>query len=219
MIVQQIERERRVEVLKEQNRAFIQEKHQKAEKKSKEQKDKQDKIAKVYKDLEASHDLTDNLQELTQIIREFTGATGVYVGRLERPRVKIEDKDNDRAHVDREAQKEIRFSHATPEDHSYMVSKILKPNQGLSHKAFNAPVKQASEAVPEGGEPAEGEEGQKVAPKQEAAVDELMAYHYHIYVPDVVREQQMHFYRVPRLGAFFAVPLEYNSCLFEKALD
>jgi hypothetical protein len=50
-------------------------------------------------------------------------------------------------------------------------------------------------------------------------VDELMSYHYHIYVPDVVREPKMHFYRVPRLGAFLAVPLEYNSCLFEKALD
>lgn len=58
-----------------------------------------------------------------------------------------------------------------------------------------------------------------MAPKQEAPVDELMAYHYHIYVPDVVREPKMHFYRVPRLGAFLAVPLEYNSCLFEKALD
>jgi hypothetical protein len=29
----------------------------------------------------------------------------------------------------------------------------------------------------------------------------------------------MHFYRVPRLGSFMAVPLEYNSCLTEKALD
>lgn len=57
------------------------------------------------------------------------------------------------------------------------------------------------------------------ATKQEAPVDELMSYHYHIYVPDVVREPKMHFYRVPRLGAFLAVPLEYNSCLFEKALD
>ena len=46
-----------------------------------------------------------------------------------------------------------------------------------------------------------------------------MALQYHLYVPEVVREPQMHFYRVPRLGAFLAVPLEYNSCLFEKALD
>lgn len=119
--------------MKEQNKLFVQEKQAKAEKKSQKQKDKQEKIAKFYQDLEASHDLSDNLQELTHLIHDFTGATGVYVGRLERPRVKIEDKDNDRAHVDREAAKEIRFIHASPGDHNYIVSKILKPNQGLSH--------------------------------------------------------------------------------------
>lgn len=35
----------------------------------------------------------------------------------------------------------------------------------------------------------------------------------------MVREPLMHFYRVPRLGAFMAVPLVYNSCLSESALD
>lgn len=29
----------------------------------------------------------------------------------------------------------------------------------------------------------------------------------------------MHYYRVPRLGSYMAIPLEYNSCLSEKALD
>ena len=29
----------------------------------------------------------------------------------------------------------------------------------------------------------------------------------------------MHFYRVPRLGSFMAVPLEYESCLTASALD
>ena len=41
----------------------------------------------------------------------------------------------------------------------------------------------------------------------------------HTYVKEVVREPLMHFYRVPRLGAFMAVPLVYNSCLSESALD
>lgn len=41
----------------------------------------------------------------------------------------------------------------------------------------------------------------------------------HIYVKEVVREPRMHYYKVPRLGAFMAVPLVYNSCLFEDALD
>jgi hypothetical protein len=29
----------------------------------------------------------------------------------------------------------------------------------------------------------------------------------------------MHFYKVPRLGSYLAVRLEYKSCLFEEALD
>lgn len=29
----------------------------------------------------------------------------------------------------------------------------------------------------------------------------------------------MHFYKVPRLGCFMAVPIVYNSCLFEDSLD
>lgn len=41
----------------------------------------------------------------------------------------------------------------------------------------------------------------------------------HLYVREVVREPRMHFYRVPRLGSFMVVPLEYDSCLSVKALD
>jgi len=41
----------------------------------------------------------------------------------------------------------------------------------------------------------------------------------HIYVPEVVRESKMHFWKVPRLGAFLAVPLVYKSVLFEEAFD
>lgn len=29
----------------------------------------------------------------------------------------------------------------------------------------------------------------------------------------------MHFYQVPRLGSYFAIKLEYNSCLYEDAFD
>ena len=41
----------------------------------------------------------------------------------------------------------------------------------------------------------------------------------HSYVPEVVREPKMHFKKVPRLGCFMAVPLVYNSCLFNDALE
>ena len=35
----------------------------------------------------------------------------------------------------------------------------------------------------------------------------------HIYVEEVVREPKMHYWTVPRLGSFLAVPLVYKSCL------
>jgi hypothetical protein len=41
----------------------------------------------------------------------------------------------------------------------------------------------------------------------------------HIYVKEVVREDKMHYFKVPRLGCFMAVPLEYSSCMFEDALE
>jgi hypothetical protein len=38
-------------------------------------------------------------------------------------------------------------------------------------------------------------------------------------VPEVVREPRMHFYKVPKLGSYLAIRLEYESCLFEQALN
>lgn len=40
-----------------------------------------------------------------------------------------------------------------------------------------------------------------------------------VYVKEVVREPRMYFYKVPRLGSYLAIRLEYDSCLFEEALD
>jgi len=65
----------------------------------------------------------------------------------------------------------------------------------------------------------EGEEGEEGAPKKKAEQDDILTSFRHIYVKEVVREPKMHFYKVPRLGAFMAVPLVYNSCLTEEALD
>lgn len=42
---------------------------------------------------------------------------------------------------------------------------------------------------------------------------------YHVFVPEVVRETRMHFFKVPRLGSFMAVPLVYKSCMFYESLE
>ena len=41
----------------------------------------------------------------------------------------------------------------------------------------------------------------------------------HILVKEVVREPRMHFFKVPRLGSYLAIRMEYDSCLSLEAYD
>lgn len=62
--------------------------------------------------------------------------------------------------------------------------------------------------------PAEGDEGEKKPAKEET--EKLPRS---VYINEVVREPRMHFFKVPRLGSYLAIRLEYESCLFEESLD
>jgi hypothetical protein len=97
-------------------------------------------------------------------------------------------------------------------DHKFIVGCTLRSDQGISHDAFR-PASNIDEAIDDAIE--NGVEEGFIAPE---IMDILQTYR-HIYVKEVVREPRMHFYKVPRLGSFMAVPLVYNSCLFEDALD
>lgn len=71
--------------------------------------------------------MRDKLDDLAQFLQEFTGpATGVYIGKLERPRKAINDMDDDKAHVDKEGAKLIRFQYASI-GHEFMKGKLLRP--------------------------------------------------------------------------------------------
>lgn len=90
-----------------------------------------------------------------------------------------------------------------------MIGKILNPEQGVCHDLFKP---QEDEAPPE-----DGSQNGEVQPKVE---DILTTYkHEFIDVKNLVTNNRLHFWKVPRLGCFMAVPLVYNSCLSENALD
>jgi hypothetical protein len=88
----------------------------------------------------------------------------------------------------------------------------LKQEQGLTFDVFRDP-----EAAPvEEGEKAEEEVTASLKSPQKEKPEVLPRT---IYVKEVVREPRMHFYKVPRLGCYMAIRLEYESCLFEESLD
>jgi len=53
--------------------------------------------------------LADQLQDLTDRLKKMTKATAVYIGKLVQPKKSIEDNDNDKAHIDKDAERVINF--------------------------------------------------------------------------------------------------------------
>lgn len=83
------------------------------------------------------------------------------------------------------------------------MDRCLTPDQGVTHDVFKEQEEQA---------PPEEEEGEEGAPKSVKENDILNTFK-HVYVPEVVRESRVFFHKVPKLGAYMAVPLVYKSCL------
>ena len=135
------------------------------------------------------------------------------MGNVVNPILPIKEGDGDSAHIDPEAVPQIRFSQAS-KNHQFLVDKILQQDQGITYGLY-----QQDEEVPEGeAEPEdeeELEEGEEPKPKP-PPTEKLPK---HLYIEEVVREQRIYYFTVPRLGSYLAIKMEYNSCLFEEAFD
>ena len=84
-----------------------------------------------------------------------------------------------------------------------MMKKTLQENQGVTFKLFGkgGAGEGEGDAEPEP-EEVEGGDG---APKKDEEPG--------VYIDDVVREKKMHFFKLPKLGCYFALKLTYKKCL------
>ena len=55
-----------------------------------------------FSTLEKSKDLADNLQSLTEFLKGYTTATGVYIGKLDYPSLPIQEDSSNVAHLNYE---------------------------------------------------------------------------------------------------------------------
>ena len=95
------------------------------------------KVQEFYKKVNISKDLTDQLQDLADFLKEQTKSTAVYIGKLVQLKKPIGLEDDDKAHIDDEAKSIIQYLNAT-EGHQYMVGQTLKEEQGLTFDVFKA---------------------------------------------------------------------------------
>ena len=127
--------------------------------------------------------------------------TGAYVGVLDFPLRPIdEENDEENAHLDETQPKIITYIGST-ENHNFMIKKTLplSETQGITYDVFKERVDEP---------PAEDE---NAPPKEKPPA--------YVYRPNVVKEEKMFFFKIPKLGAYIAVPLVFNSTLNEAAFD
>lgn len=129
-----------------------------------------------------------------------------------KPKKPIDEADNDKAHLNPDAESQLLFGYANPET-GFMIDKVLPPGSGVTYDLFvDAPPEEPEEKV----EPELDEDGNPIPVEPKPDPEKLPK---HMTIPEVVREGRMHFFKVPKLGSYLAIKLEYQSCLFEEALD
>jgi hypothetical protein len=208
----QVELDAQVNLHRKQHANKVKQDEEKANQKKAEEERKGRRIHEFAETLRQSHDLNDNLHGLVDMLKEATSATAVYIGKLARPFKPVNDGSTEDDHLNPDADPLIRFVHANKE-HSFLVDKTLRADQGLTFEVF----KNLEEVKEEEAPVEEVEEGSEEKPKVQKEPEEILPRS--IYVKEVVREPKMHFFRVPRLGSYLAVRLEYQSCLSEEAFD
>ena len=181
-------------------------------------------MKKSLEEFEAFKQVASNCKDPIEILDDFCelikkhlsinhlDATGVYIGKIEKLKKKISDEDNDTAHIDESAPTIIHYV-ATCKDHQFMIGIKTKVSEGISYEIF----KESEEQPPEGASTTNEneEEAAKLKEELENKKEEIKT----LFIPEVVREPKIKYYRVPKLGSYLVVALCYTSFLFEDALD
>ena len=99
--------------------------------------------------------------------------------------------DDELTHIDVNGVKLLRYV-AASSNQRFLLGRTLAPETGVTYEVLKEPVANDDGVVPE-------QKG--------------------VYIPDVVKDARVVYHQWPKLGAFYAVPLVYNSVLNEQAFD
>ena len=160
--------------------------------------------------MKSTENYKDIMEPLCQYIKELTSATGVYIGELTTRKKPITDNDIMALPPDETAPQIIKYIAAT-EDHAFMKMQYLESNKGVTYGVFKAKEEEAKE------EEKEIKEGDTVTKK--TLTDEEKAKKQTVFIKEVLREDKMHYFVVPRLGSYLAIPLLHKAYLSEPILE
>ncbi|CAD8127048.1 unnamed protein product [Paramecium sonneborni] len=116
-----------------------------------------------------------------------------YVCELDFPRKEIDQnlEDDENAHINLEGAKLLTYVYAD-QNSKFLIGQNLLPETGVTYDALK--------------EPQPDENGEVIQTNG-------------IYISNVVKEPRIVYHKWPKLGAYYAIPLIYQSCLYEQSFD
>jgi len=115
----------------------------------------------------------------------------------------IKDEDDDQAHIEESAPAVLKFKHANADHEDLMIGKVLEETKGICHSLFKEDGDGEDEDAPAAEDKEEGMEDDAPLSK------DILSTSRHVFVEEVVEDKKVHFWKVPRLGSFMAIPLVY----------
>ncbi|CAD8138112.1 unnamed protein product [Paramecium pentaurelia] len=116
-----------------------------------------------------------------------------YVCELDFPKKEIDlnQEDDENAHINLEGTKLLTYIYAD-QNSKFLIGQNLLPETGVTYDALK--------------EPQPDENGEVIQTNG-------------IYISNVVKEPRIVYHKWPKLGAYYAIPLVYQSCLYEQSFD
>uniref|UniRef100_A0A7S1CAY1 Uncharacterized protein n=1 Tax=Bicosoecida sp. CB-2014 TaxID=1486930 RepID=A0A7S1CAY1_9STRA len=154
-------------------------------------------VEQLTKVFEGGNETSGAIKTLLGALQRWTGAAGVYVAERVAGAGGGDDEEG--------GGDTAKYVHAT-DDHSWLVGKTLA--KGVTFDAWKLPP--APEAEEDGGdEDEEGEGKKKDVPPPEYPV---------VHVPQVLHDDRVTLHKMPKLGAYLAVPVVYNSSVHDGGI-
>jgi hypothetical protein len=127
---------------------------------------------------------------------------GVYLGEIKNPKRAIQENDDgENAHLEMEQPKRIEYIAYSKSQKPIMEGKHLSL-ESVTGALFTDKPADAGDGEPAG-------DDQEKKPKEKN----------YLYVPEVVKNDKMVYFRLPKLGAYMAVPVICKSYLGESLFE
>lgn len=171
---------------------------------------KQNERELFHKFIKEATDYEPILNEVCEKLKNFIGATGVYVAIRDNKRRAVTEQDDENAHIVQD-QEVIRYI-AWCEDHQELLKgKYIELNNGVTNFLFDKPAEDEDKKADD--KKADDQKVDDQGNPEEKKIEEEKLNQ--IKVDEVVREKRMKFFREPRLGCYRGIDITYKSSLLK----